>query len=92
MREGGCRTSGEDDVAVEVLADVDVALHDGVEGGLVDAGRLHAHHGRREQHLRAAEALAADRDHLRACTLPGLIVTHICVTRMHWKARLHELR
>lgn len=58
------RTSGEDDVAVEVLADVNVALHDGVEGGLIDAGRLHAHHGWREEHLGAAEALAANRDHL----------------------------
>lgn len=58
-------TSGEDNVAVEVLADVNVALHDRVEGSLVDAGCLHAHHGRREEHLGAAEALAANRDHLR---------------------------
>merc|ERR1711920_652240 len=28
-------TAGHDDVAVQVLADVDIALHDGVVGGLV---------------------------------------------------------
>ena len=64
-------TSGEDHIAVQVLADVDVALHDGVEGGLVDAAGLHAHHAGREQHLWAPEPLAADGDHLRAARLPG---------------------
>jgi len=34
--------AGQDGVGVEVLADVNVALHDGVVGGLVDAARLHA--------------------------------------------------
>ena len=50
-------TSGEDDVGVKVLADVDVALHDGLEGAVVDAGRLAADEGGLEQHLGAAEAL-----------------------------------
>merc|ERR1712028_124210 len=37
--------AGEDGVGVEVLTDVDVALHDGVVGALVDAGLLHAEEG-----------------------------------------------
>lgn len=65
--------AGQDDVAVEVLADVDVALHDRVERRLVDPGRLHAHRRRREQHLGAAEALGADRDDLAVGELVGLL-------------------
>ena len=34
-------TTGENGVGVEILTDVDVALHDGVVAGLVDTGRLH---------------------------------------------------
>lgn len=52
------------DVGVQVLTDVHVALHDGVEGGVVDAVGLHAHHAGVEQHLRAAEALVANGDDL----------------------------
>ena len=33
--------AGEDGVGVEVLTDVDVALHDAVEAALVDADHLH---------------------------------------------------
>ena len=29
-------TTGKDDVGVEILSDIDVALHDGLEGGIVD--------------------------------------------------------
>ena len=62
----GCRhTSRQDDVAIQVFPDVDITLHDGVESGLVNAGSLHAHHGRRKQHLWAPEALASNCDHLQ---------------------------
>jgi hypothetical protein len=67
------RASGQHDVAVQVLADVDVALHDRVEGRLVDAGRLHADGRGREQHLGAAEALGADGDDLAVGQLVGLL-------------------
>ena len=62
-REHG-RAAGHDRVGVQVLADVDVALHDGVERGLVDAARLHAEEGRLEQRLGAAETLVANSDDL----------------------------
>merc|ERR1711865_687523 len=51
-------------VAVEVLTDVDVALHDRVVGQLVNAGRLHAEEGGLEERLGAAEALVANGDYL----------------------------
>ena len=35
-------TAGEDSVGVQVLTDIDVALHDAVVGGLVDTARFHA--------------------------------------------------
>jgi hypothetical protein len=56
--------SGEDGVGVQVLTDVDVALHDGVVDGLVDAARFHTQEGRLEEGLRAAESLVADGDDL----------------------------
>ena len=41
------------DVAVQILADIDIALHDGVVGGLVDTSRLHAQEGGLEEGLGA---------------------------------------
>lgn len=57
--------AAQHDVAVQVLPDVHVALHDGVEGGVVDAVGLHAHQAGLEQHLGAAEALVANGDDLQ---------------------------
>ena len=34
--------SGQDSVGVQVLPDIDVTLHDGVVGGLVDSAGLHS--------------------------------------------------
>jgi len=62
-REHRC-AAGHDGVGVQVLTDIDVALHDGVESGLVDAARLHTEEGRLEQRLWATETLVADRDDL----------------------------
>merc|ERR1712021_135902 len=44
--------------------DLDVALHDGVEGGLVDATSLHSQEGRLEEGLGAPEPLVANGDDL----------------------------
>ena len=54
----------EDDVGVEVLPDVHVALHDRVEGGLVHPAALHPDERGLEQRLGSAEPLVADGDHL----------------------------
>merc|ERR1719228_422759 len=56
--------SGHDGVGVQVLTDVNIALHDGVVGGLVDAASFHSKEGRLEESLRAAETLIANGDDL----------------------------
>merc|ERR1712102_105874 len=45
-----------DGVGVQVLSDVNIALHDGVVGGLVDATRFHSEEGRLEEGLRGTES------------------------------------
>merc|ERR1712176_119647 len=65
--------SRHDGVGVQVLPDVNVALHDGVVGGLVDAAGLHAKEGRLEESLGAPEPLIADGDDLAVGKLIGLL-------------------
>merc|ERR1719427_1322670 len=49
-------------VGIQVLTDVNIALHDGVVGGLRDATGLHSKEGRLEQSLGATESLIANSD------------------------------
>merc|ERR1712061_427833 len=56
--------TGQDDVGHQVLADVDVAPHDGVVDGLVNTSRFHTQEGRLEESLRSTETLVADSDDL----------------------------
>merc|ERR1712108_38357 len=65
--------SGHDGVGVQVLTDVNVALHDGVEGGLVDAAGFHSEEGRLEESLGAAETFVSDGDDLAVGKLIGLL-------------------
>merc|ERR1711944_54472 len=65
--------SGHDGVGVQVLPDVNVALHDGVVGGLVDAVGLHSQEAGLEEGLGAPEPLVADGDHLAVGKLVGLL-------------------
>merc|ERR1719175_536512 len=60
-------------VGVQVLTDVNIALHDGVEGGLVDATGLHTQERGLEEGLRAPEALIADGDDLAVGKLIRLL-------------------
>lgn len=66
-------TSGQDAVGVQILTDINVALHDGVEGGLMDTARLHTQEGRLEQGLWATETFVADGDDLTIRQLVGLL-------------------
>jgi len=66
-------TAGEDVVGVEVLSDVNVALHDGVVGGLVDTGGLHTDEGWLEEGLWASESLVTDGDDLTVWELVALL-------------------
>merc|ERR1712156_931781 len=65
--------SREDSVGVQVLPDVDVALHDGVVDCLVDSAGLHAKEAGLEESLGAPEPLVADGDHLAVGKLIGLL-------------------
>merc|ERR1711890_82190 len=65
--------SGHDGVGVQVLPDVNIALHDGVVGGLVDTTGLHYQEGRLEESLRAPEPLITDGDDLSVRKLIGLL-------------------
>merc|ERR1719180_557971 len=65
--------SGHDSVGVQVLPDVNVALHDGVVGGLVDAAGLHSQEAGLEEGLGAPEPFVADGDDLAVGKLVGLL-------------------
>merc|ERR1712036_129763 len=65
--------SGHDGVGVQILTDINDALHDGVVGGLVDSAGFHSEEGRLEESLRAAETLIANGDNLAVGKLIGLL-------------------
>merc|ERR1719333_1324355 len=65
--------SGHDGVGVQVLPDVNIALHDGVVDSLVDSAGLHSKEGRLEEGLGAPEPLVADGDDLAVGKLVGLL-------------------
>merc|ERR1719340_69659 len=65
--------SGHDSVGIQVLTDVNIALHDGVVGGLMDAAGFHSKEGRLEESLRAAETLIANGDDLAVRKLIRLL-------------------
>ena len=68
-----CAATRENGVGVEILTDVDVALHDGVVGGLVDTSRLHTQEAGLEEGLRASETLVSDGDNLSIRKLVALL-------------------
>ena len=65
--------SGHDSVGIQVLPDVNIALHDGVVGGLVDSASLHSEEGWLEESLWASESLVSDGDDLTVGKLVGLL-------------------
>merc|ERR550534_3236966 len=65
--------SRHDSVGIQVLTDVNIALHDGVVGGLVDATGFHSEEGWLEESLWAAETLIANGDDLAVGKLIRLL-------------------
>merc|ERR1711973_336780 len=65
--------SRHDGVGVQVLPDVNIALHDGVVGGLMDTAGFHSKEGRLEEGFRGTEPLVADGDDLTVGKLIGLL-------------------
>jgi len=66
-------TTGEDVVGVEILSDINIALHDGVVGGLMDTSGLHTDEGWLEEGLWASESLVTDGDDLTVWELVALL-------------------
>merc|ERR1719192_1695940 len=62
-----------DSVGIEVLPDVNITLHDGVVGGLMDTTGLHAQERRLEEGLGGTEPLIANGDDLAVGKLVGLL-------------------
>merc|ERR1719179_84328 len=65
--------SGHDGVGIEILSDINIALHDGVVGGLVDSASLHSEEGWLEESLWASESLVSNGDDLSVGKLIGLL-------------------
>merc|ERR1712227_272076 len=65
--------SRHDSVSVQVLSDVNIALHDGVVGGLMDTAGFHSKEGWLEESLGASESLIANGDDLTVGKLIGLL-------------------
>ena len=66
-------TTRQDDVAIKVLSDIDVALHDGLEGQLMDTSEFLAQFHGLEESLRASESLVSDGDGVTIGKLVGLV-------------------
>jgi hypothetical protein len=62
-----------DDVAVQILTNINIALHDGVEGGHVDAAGFETENRWLEEGLRSSESLVADGDHLTVGKFVGFL-------------------
>merc|ERR1719362_2635900 len=76
--------SGHDGVGVQVLPDVNIALHDGVVGGLVDSAGFHSQEGRLEEGLGGTETLVTDGDDLTVGKLIGLLEGGGCSSSGHF--------
>jgi hypothetical protein len=62
-----------DNVAVEILSDIDITLHDGVEGGDMDTTALKTQDRRLEESLRSTESLVTNSNDLTIGKLVGLL-------------------
>merc|ERR1712072_1333200 len=62
-----------DSVGIKILPDVNIALHDGAVGGLMDTAGFHSEEGRLEEGLRGTEPLIANGDDLAIGKLIGLL-------------------
>merc|ERR1712095_169470 len=65
--------SGHDSVGIQVLPDVNIALHDGVVGGLMDTAGFNTQERGLEEGLRGTEPLIANGDDLTVGKLIGLL-------------------
>merc|ERR1711871_679825 len=83
-------TARQNNIRVQVLANIDVALHDRLESRVVDAARLLADEGRLEEDFRAPEALVADRDHVAVRELVRLLLLRAPRRGLHLRVEIES--
>merc|ERR1719379_957447 len=76
-------TSRKNDIGIQVLADVHITLHDGLECSVVDTTGLLSNEAWLEQHLWAAEALVADSNDVSIRQLIGLLLVRALTCSLH---------
>lgn len=72
-KRGEGRNTYHDNVTVQILTDINITLHDGVESGDVDTTALKTENVRLEQSLGSTEALVSNGDDLSVGKLVGLL-------------------
>ena len=77
-REHGGSTT-EDDVSIQVLPNIDITLHDGIVGGLVNSCSFHSDHGWLEEDFWATESFSTDGYHLAIRQLIALLNSRTCL-------------
>jgi len=77
-------TTGHDDVGVQITSDVDVTLHDGLEGAVMDTGGFLSDQVRLEEDLRASEALVTDDNNVTIGKLVGLLKSRGLAGGLHF--------
>jgi len=77
-------TTRQDSVGIQVLTDVDVALHDGVVDGLVDSAGFHSQEGWLEEGLWATETLITNCDDLTIGQFIGFLQGGGCSSSGHF--------
>merc|ERR1712153_195875 len=83
-----CGATREYNVAVEIFADVNVTLHDGLEGGIVDAAGLLSNEAGLEEHLRATETLTTNGDDITIWQLIRLLLVRTLCGGLHFRVKV----
>ncbi|BAS75383.1 Os01g0866133 [Oryza sativa Japonica Group] len=68
-----CRSPTKDHITVQILSNINIALHDGVVCGFMDARSFHTNKRWLEEHLRAPEPFCSDGDDLAVRQLIALL-------------------
>lgn len=82
------RATGKHHVGIELLANVDITLHDGLEGGIMNAHRFLSHQTRLEQNLGATEALRVEGDDVAIRQFVGLGTFVACCCSLHLSVKV----
>jgi len=80
-KHGG--SSRHDDVGVQVASDIDITLHDGLKGAVMDTGGFLSDEGGLEENLRASESLVSDNDDVSIGKLVGLLKSRGLSSSLH---------